>query len=264
MATSVARGTRARFQRHLPLSVPAPRTSGSTPSWCSCDRQARLVPPADPRAAPRSPADGTGLQRSRATCCPASRRTGRPSPHKTSRFRRPAPRTSPSTSGPPDRHFIQPAASAACTGSDRSNRLSTPTRVLAGADDPNIRPDILRDFDDHADDPKLDHGRRRLALCRRRQARRGVRTCARALARRSRRPSTSSTARCAHSALASCLRQHQRSQSCHEPRRLLTWPQAITESDGAGRETGERTRTVPPICTPPPVRRRFAGAAPEW
>jgi pimeloyl-ACP methyl ester carboxylesterase len=55
----------------------------------------------------------------------------------------------------PYRNFIQPEAVRILTGSYRSNQLSTPTRVLAGADDPNIRPDILHGFDDHADDLKL-------------------------------------------------------------------------------------------------------------
>jgi pimeloyl-ACP methyl ester carboxylesterase len=38
----------------------------------------------------------------------------------------------------------------------RSTRLSTPTRALVGADDPNIRPEFLHGYEDYVDDLELD------------------------------------------------------------------------------------------------------------
>lgn len=36
-------------------------------------------------------------------------------------------------------------------GSYRGRRLSTPTRVLLGADDPNMRPEFIHGVEDHVD-----------------------------------------------------------------------------------------------------------------
>jgi len=135
------------------------------------------------------------------------------------------------------RHFIQPEAVRIPTGSYRSSRLSTPKRVLAGADDPNIRPDILHGFDDHADDLKLKYVdgashfvaddrpgavlERALELFAQPwpeagpgegQPHRPQKPKANALIHRP----------AARPCRLSCLRQHQRSQSCHQPRRTCS------------------------------------------
>jgi len=49
------------------------------------------------------------------------------------------------------RHFIQPEVARIMTGSYRGRRLSTPTRVLLGADDPNVRPEFIHGVEDHVD-----------------------------------------------------------------------------------------------------------------
>jgi pimeloyl-ACP methyl ester carboxylesterase len=49
------------------------------------------------------------------------------------------------------RHFIQPEVARTMTGTYRGRRLSTPTRVLLGADDPNVRPKFIRGVEDHVD-----------------------------------------------------------------------------------------------------------------
>jgi hypothetical protein len=49
------------------------------------------------------------------------------------------------------RHFIQPEAARIMRGSYRGRRLSTPTRVLLGADDPNMRPEFIHGVEDHID-----------------------------------------------------------------------------------------------------------------
>ena len=54
------------------------------------------------------------------------------------------------------RHFVQPEAARILRRSYRSSRLSTPTRVLVGADDPSIRLDFLHGFDDYVDDLALE------------------------------------------------------------------------------------------------------------
>jgi pimeloyl-ACP methyl ester carboxylesterase len=49
------------------------------------------------------------------------------------------------------RHFIQPETARIMTGSYRGRRLSTPTRVLLGADDPIVRPEFIHGVEDHVD-----------------------------------------------------------------------------------------------------------------
>lgn len=49
------------------------------------------------------------------------------------------------------RGFILPEAARILTGRYRHTRLSTPTRILCGTDDPGVRPEILTGFEDHAD-----------------------------------------------------------------------------------------------------------------
>ncbi len=49
------------------------------------------------------------------------------------------------------RHFIQPEVARIMTGSYRGRRLSTPTRVLIGADDPNVRPEFIHGVEEHVD-----------------------------------------------------------------------------------------------------------------
>jgi pimeloyl-ACP methyl ester carboxylesterase len=49
------------------------------------------------------------------------------------------------------RHFIQPEAARIMTGTYRGRRLSTPTLVLLGADDPNVRPEFIHGVEDHVD-----------------------------------------------------------------------------------------------------------------
>jgi pimeloyl-ACP methyl ester carboxylesterase len=49
------------------------------------------------------------------------------------------------------RHFIQPEVARIMTGSYRGGRLSTPTLVLLGADDPNVRPEFIHGVEDHVD-----------------------------------------------------------------------------------------------------------------
>ena len=49
------------------------------------------------------------------------------------------------------RDFIQPEAARIMTGSYRGRRLSTPTLVLLGADDPNVRPEFIHGVEDHVD-----------------------------------------------------------------------------------------------------------------
>jgi len=54
------------------------------------------------------------------------------------------------------RSFIIPEAVHILTGAYRSTRLRTPTRVLYGAEDPGIRPELLGGYEDHADDLELE------------------------------------------------------------------------------------------------------------
>jgi pimeloyl-ACP methyl ester carboxylesterase len=54
------------------------------------------------------------------------------------------------------RNFILLEAVRILGGSYRSTRLSTPTRVLVGADDPNIRPEFLHGYEDYVDDLELE------------------------------------------------------------------------------------------------------------
>jgi pimeloyl-ACP methyl ester carboxylesterase len=49
------------------------------------------------------------------------------------------------------RHFIQPEAARIMAGTYRGRRLSTPTLVLLGADDPNMRPKFIHGVGDHVD-----------------------------------------------------------------------------------------------------------------
>ena len=49
------------------------------------------------------------------------------------------------------RHFIQPEVARTMTGTYRGRRLSTPTRVLLGADDPSVRPEFIHGVEDHID-----------------------------------------------------------------------------------------------------------------
>jgi pimeloyl-ACP methyl ester carboxylesterase len=49
------------------------------------------------------------------------------------------------------RHFIQPEAARIMRGSYRGRRLSTPTRVLLGADDPTVRPEFIHGVENHVD-----------------------------------------------------------------------------------------------------------------
>jgi pimeloyl-ACP methyl ester carboxylesterase len=49
------------------------------------------------------------------------------------------------------RHFIQPETARIMRGSYRGRRLGTPTRVLLGADDPNVRPEFIHGVEDHVD-----------------------------------------------------------------------------------------------------------------
>lgn len=54
------------------------------------------------------------------------------------------------------RRFIQPEAARILTGAYRGTRLTTPTHVIIGADDPNIRREFLPDFTPYADDLELE------------------------------------------------------------------------------------------------------------
>lgn len=54
------------------------------------------------------------------------------------------------------RHFIQPEAVRIMGGSYRSSRLITPTRVLVGADDPNIRLEFLHGYEEYVGDLALE------------------------------------------------------------------------------------------------------------
>ena len=49
------------------------------------------------------------------------------------------------------RHFIQPEAARIMAGSYRDRRLGTPTLVLLGADDPNVRPVFIHGVEGHVD-----------------------------------------------------------------------------------------------------------------
>jgi pimeloyl-ACP methyl ester carboxylesterase len=49
------------------------------------------------------------------------------------------------------RHFIQPESVRIMRGSYRGRRLSTPTRVVLGADDPIVRPEFIHGVEDHVD-----------------------------------------------------------------------------------------------------------------
>ncbi len=123
--------------------------------------------------------------------------------------------------GSAHRHFIQPEAVRILRGSSRSNQLGTPTRVLAGADDPSIRPGILHGLDDHADDLKLEYvdGASHFGADDRPGAvleRALEPSPAEAEGKRSQPPAGARPCR------LSCLRQHQRSQSCHQPRRTCS------------------------------------------
>jgi pimeloyl-ACP methyl ester carboxylesterase len=50
------------------------------------------------------------------------------------------------------RHFIQPEAKAIMTGAYRNQRLTTPTHLLVGADDPVAKAEFLGGWEDFADD----------------------------------------------------------------------------------------------------------------
>jgi pimeloyl-ACP methyl ester carboxylesterase len=50
------------------------------------------------------------------------------------------------------RGFILPEASRITRGAYRGRRLSTPTRLLVGAEDPVVRPELLGGYEEHADD----------------------------------------------------------------------------------------------------------------
>jgi pimeloyl-ACP methyl ester carboxylesterase len=54
------------------------------------------------------------------------------------------------------RRFIQPEAARILSGSYRNTRLTTPTRVLVGADDPNIRLEFLHGYEEYVDDLALE------------------------------------------------------------------------------------------------------------
>jgi pimeloyl-ACP methyl ester carboxylesterase len=54
------------------------------------------------------------------------------------------------------RHFIQPEAARILRGAYRNTRLRTPTRVIVGADDPNVRAEFLHGFEDYADDLNIE------------------------------------------------------------------------------------------------------------
>ena len=54
------------------------------------------------------------------------------------------------------RGFIQPEAARIFTGSYRGTRLTTPTRVLIGADDPVVRAQFLGGFEPYSDDLTLE------------------------------------------------------------------------------------------------------------
>lgn len=54
------------------------------------------------------------------------------------------------------RGFIQPEAARILTGSYRGTRLTTPTRVLIGADDPVVRAEFLGGYEAHCDDLSLE------------------------------------------------------------------------------------------------------------
>jgi hypothetical protein len=173
------------------------------------------------------------------------------------------------------RHFIQPEAVRIPTGSCRSNRLSTPTCVLAGADDPDIRPDIRHGFDDHADDLKLKYvdGASHFVADDRPGAvlERALELFAQPWPEagpgegQPHRPQKPKANALIHrppvlaGSVASGNISVRRAAISHAG--LAHRRQAITESDGAGRETGERTRTLPPSCMPAPVRRWASGGA---
>jgi pimeloyl-ACP methyl ester carboxylesterase len=55
------------------------------------------------------------------------------------------------------RHFIQPEAGRILSGSYRKTRLVTPTHVVVGADDPNVRPEFIRGYEAYVDDLTLEY-----------------------------------------------------------------------------------------------------------
>ena len=55
------------------------------------------------------------------------------------------------------RHFIQPEAVRILGGAYRDTRLTTPTHVLVGADDPNVRPEFIHGLDEYVDDLTMEY-----------------------------------------------------------------------------------------------------------
>lgn len=55
------------------------------------------------------------------------------------------------------RHFIQPEAARILRGVYRDTRLATPTRLLIGADDPNIKAAFIHGYADYCDDLEVDY-----------------------------------------------------------------------------------------------------------
>jgi pimeloyl-ACP methyl ester carboxylesterase len=55
------------------------------------------------------------------------------------------------------RHLIQPEAARILAGSYRNSRLLTPTHVLVGADDPNVRPEFIHGFEQFVDDLTMEY-----------------------------------------------------------------------------------------------------------
>jgi pimeloyl-ACP methyl ester carboxylesterase len=55
------------------------------------------------------------------------------------------------------RHFIQPEAARILSGAYRRSRLVTPTHVVVGADDPNVRPEFVRGFEQFVKDLTVEY-----------------------------------------------------------------------------------------------------------
>ena len=55
------------------------------------------------------------------------------------------------------RHVILPEAARIAAGRYRKSRLRTPTHVVIGSEDPNIRPEFLHGFEEYVDDLKVEY-----------------------------------------------------------------------------------------------------------
>jgi pimeloyl-ACP methyl ester carboxylesterase len=55
------------------------------------------------------------------------------------------------------RHFILPEAARVMAGSYQKSRLRTPTHVVIGSEDPNIRPEFLHGFEEYVDNLQMEY-----------------------------------------------------------------------------------------------------------